>query len=269
VPIADPTTSAPTASTATDHAARTAAPRRCLVRRSRRLLLALLVVALAGAAACSSPGAGPAAPASGRSAADLTETAVARPTADTEVFTAPDAAGPVRVLPARTEFGSPLALMVVDDRVPGWLEVLLPARPNQSTGWIRADGVEVRRTTIAVRVDLAARRLVVSDAGNIVLETPVAVGAPGTPTPTGTFFVVDELATGSTSSSYGPFAFGLSAHSEVLTEFAGGDGQVGIHGTNDPSSIGNPVSNGCVRVPNEVAVRLNELLGLGTPVVVA
>jgi lipoprotein-anchoring transpeptidase ErfK/SrfK len=269
VPIVDPTTSAPTASTATDHAARTAAPRRCLVRRSRRLLLALLVVALAGAAACSSPGAGPAAPASGRSAADLTETAVARPTVDTEVFTAPDAAGPVRVLPARTEFGSPLALMVVDDRVPGWLEVLLPTRPNQSTGWIRADGVEVRRTTIAVRVDLAARRLVVSDAGNIVLETPVAVGAPGTPTPTGTFFVVDELATGSMSSSYGPFAFGLSAHSEVLTEFAGGDGQVGIHGTNDPSSIGNPVSNGCVRVPNEVAVRLNELLGLGTPVVVA
>jgi lipoprotein-anchoring transpeptidase ErfK/SrfK len=194
---------------------------------------------------------------------------VARPTVDTEVFSAPDAAGPDQVLPARTEFGSPLALMVVDDRVSGWLEVLLPTRPNQSTGWIRADGVEVRRTTMAVRVDLAARRLVVSDAGNVVLETPVAVGAPGTPTPTGTFFVVDELATGSTSSSYGPFAFGLSAHSEVLTEFAGGDGQVGIHGTNDPSSIGNPVSNGCVRVPNEVAIRLNELLGLGTPVVVA
>lgn len=194
---------------------------------------------------------------------------MARPTVDTEVFLAPDASELDQVLPARTGFGSPLALMVVDDRVPGWLEVLLPTRPNRSTGWIRSDGVEVRRTTMAVRVDLATRRLVVSDAGAVVLETPVAVGAPGTPTPTGTFFVVDELATGSMSSSYGPFAFGLSAHSEVLTEFAGGDGQVGIHGTNDPSSIGNPVSNGCVRVPNEVAVRLNELLVLGTPVVVA
>jgi lipoprotein-anchoring transpeptidase ErfK/SrfK len=273
VPIADPTSSTTIASTATAptatvNSAEAATSRRRPARRARRLLLVLLVPALL-AAACSTSGAGPAAPASGRSAADLTETAVARPTVDTEVFSAPDAAGPDQVLPARTEFGSPLALMVVDDRVPGWLEVLLPTRPNQSTGWIRADGVEVRRTTIAVRVDLAARRLVVSDAGNIVLETPVAVGAPGTPTPTGTFFVVDELATGSTSSSYGPFAFGLSAHSEVLTEFAGGDGQVGIHGTNDPSSIGNPVSNGCVRVPNEVAVRLNELLGLGTPVVVA
>jgi lipoprotein-anchoring transpeptidase ErfK/SrfK len=273
VPIADPTSSTTIASTATAptatvNSAEAATSRRRPARRARRLLLVLLVPALL-AAACSTSGAGPAAPASGRSAADLTETAVARPTVDTEVFSAPDAAGPDQVLPARTEFGSPLALMVVDDRVPGWLEVLLPTRPNQSTGWIRADGVEVRRTTMAVRVDLAARRLVVSDAGNIVLEAPVAVGAPGTPTPTGTFFVVDELATGSMSSSYGPFAFGLSAHSEVLTEFAGGDGQVGIHGTNDPSSIGNPVSNGCVRVPNEVAVRLNELLGLGTPVVVA
>ena len=55
----------------------------------------------------------------------------------------------------------------------------------------------------------------------------------------------------------------------MLTEFAGGDGQVGIHGTDDPGSIGNPVSNGCVRVPNDVAVQLAELLPLGTPVVVA
>jgi lipoprotein-anchoring transpeptidase ErfK/SrfK len=269
VPIPDPTASIATASTATAHPAKATTSRRRHARRSRWLLLVLLVPALLGVASCASSGAGPAAPASGRSAVDLKETAVARPTTDTEVFLAPDAAEPDQVLPARTEFGSPLALMVVDDRVPGWLEVLLPTRPNQSAGWIRADGVEVRRTTMAVRVDLATRRLVVSDAGAVVLETPVAVGAPGTPTPTGTFFVVDELATGSASSSYGPFAFGLSAHSEVLTEFAGGDGQVGIHGTNDPSSIGNPVSNGCVRVPNEVAVRLNELLVLGTPVVVA
>ncbi|HEY6531060.1 MAG TPA: L,D-transpeptidase [Acidimicrobiales bacterium] len=256
----------PTASTTVAHPAEERSSRRP-VGRFHWLLLVLLVPALLGVAACSSSGAGPAA--SGRSASALEETSVARPVVDTEVFAAPDASRPDQVLPARTEFGSPLALVVVDDSVPGWLEVQLPTRPNESTGWIRSDGVEVRRVTMAVLVDLEARRLVVTDAGAVVLEAPVAVGASATPTPTGTFFVVDKLATGSASGPYGPFAFGLSAHSEVLTEFAGGDGQVGIHGTNDTSSIGNPVSNGCVRVPNDVVTQLNELLPLGTPVVVA
>jgi lipoprotein-anchoring transpeptidase ErfK/SrfK len=158
---------------------------------------------------------------------------------------------------------------VVVGNADGWLHVQLPTRPNESTGWIRSDGVEVRATDLSVHVDLDARRLVVIDDGAVVIDTPVAVGAEATPTPTGTFFVVDKLATGNAGGSYGPFALGLSAHSEVLTEFAGGDGQVGIHGTNDPSSIGNPVSNGCIRVPNEVTVQLNDILPLGTPVVVS
>ena len=54
----------------------------------------------------------------------------------------------------------------------------------------------------------------------------------------------------------------------MTTALAGGAGQVGIHGTNDPSSIGQDVSHGCIRVPNEVISQLNELLPLGTPVVV-
>ena len=68
--------------------------------------------------------------------------------------------------------------------------------------------------------------------------------------------------------AYGPFAIGLSAHSDTLTEFAGGDGAIGIHGTNDPASIGNPVSHGCVRVPNDVAVQLAQMLAPGTPVTI-
>lgn len=235
-------------------------------RRLRWSLLGLLLLALAGTAGCSAgSGAGSAVP---RSAAATHPTLVARPTVDTEVHDAPDSDEVAQVLPALDEFGSPLALVVVDS-VGGWLQVQLPTRPNQSTGWIRADGVEVRKTTLAMRVDLGARRLVVTDAGEVVLDTPVAVGADGTPTPTGTFFVVDKLATGNAGGPYGPFALGLSAHSEVLTEFAGGDGQVGIHGTDDPSSIGLPVSNGCIRVPNEVTVQLNEMLSLGTPVTVS
>jgi lipoprotein-anchoring transpeptidase ErfK/SrfK len=52
----------------------------------------------------------------------------------------------------------------------------------------------------------------------------------------------------------------------VLTSFAGGDGVIGIHGTNDPSSIGTDVSHGCIRMSNEGITRLAKVLPLGTPV---
>ncbi|QGG96818.1 L,D-transpeptidase family protein [Actinomarinicola tropica] len=192
---------------------------------------------------------------------------VARTAAAVEVFAAPGDATPVQTLPATTEFGSARALLV-ESAVDGWLEVLLPTRPNGSTGWIRLDGMDLHTVDHEVVVDLTARTLTVLDAGVVVLETPIAVGSDESPTPTGRFSVVDKLDTGAADGPYGPFAFGLSGHSDVITEFAGGDGQIGIHGTNDPSSIGQAVSHGCVRVPNDVAATLNDLLPLGTPVTI-
>jgi len=44
-----------------------------------------------------------------------------------------------------------------------------------------------------------------------------------------------------------------------------GDGY-GIHGTNDPASIGQSVSHGCVRMRNEEIERLFDMVELGTPV---
>jgi lipoprotein-anchoring transpeptidase ErfK/SrfK len=65
---------------------------------------------------------------------------------------------------------------------------------------------------------------------------------------------------------YGAFAYGLSGFSNVLTSFAGGEGVVGIHGTNDPSSIGKDVSAGCIRMSNEGIKKLAARLPLGVPV---
>jgi lipoprotein-anchoring transpeptidase ErfK/SrfK len=193
---------------------------------------------------------------------------VARPDGDVEVFAAPGESEdqPTTTLPATTGFGSARVLLVVDQR-DGWLEVALPTRPNGSTGWIPADGVDVEEVPYELVVDVADRTLTLLEGGETVLTTPAAVGAPDLPTPTGDFYLTDKLATGE-DGAYGPFALGVSAHSEVLTEFAGGDGQVGIHGTNDPASIGQPVSHGCVRVANDVITRLADLLPLGTPVTV-
>jgi hypothetical protein len=192
---------------------------------------------------------------------------VARAGADLPVFAAPGGQS-TTVLPATTGFGSARALLVVaeDDE---WLQVALPVRPNGSTGWVRRADVELRTIDESIVIDLAARTLTLLDGDSEVLTTPVAIGADENPTPTGEFYVVDKLDTGDPGGPYGQFALGLSAFSDVLTEFAGGDGQVGIHGTNDPASIGQSVSHGCVRVPGEVARRLSETVNLGTPVVIS
>jgi lipoprotein-anchoring transpeptidase ErfK/SrfK len=192
---------------------------------------------------------------------------VARADTDVDIHPAQGDDTVSQTLPATTGFGSARALLVTADEG-DWLEVLLPTRPNGSTGWVRRDDVDVVPVDLEVKIDLQARTLTLLDGGAEVLTTPVAIGSGDAPTPTGLFSVTDKLVTDDEASAYGPYALGLSGHSDVLTEFAGGDGQVGIHGTNDPSSIGKAVSHGCIRVPNDVITRMNEILPLGTPVLI-
>lgn len=167
-----------------------------------------------------------------------------------------------------TELGS-RTTMLVSGAQDDWVKVDLPVRPNGSTGWIRKSHVELRTNTVAITVDRASHQLVVTRDGEVVAQSEVAVGSAENPTPAGSFYVTDLVDTGNAGGSYGPYALGLSGHSETLSEFAGGDGQLGIHGTNDPSSIGRSVSHGCVRVPNDVIRQLKDLVPLGTPVTVA
>jgi lipoprotein-anchoring transpeptidase ErfK/SrfK len=205
------------------------------------------------------------APPTDATATDAPGAVVARASVDVDIHPAQGDDSVSQTLPATTGFGSARALLVTADEG-DWLEVLLPTRPNGSTGWVRRGDVELVPVSLEVKIDLQARTLTVLDGGAEVLTTPVAIGSSDAPTPTGLFSVTDKLVTDDEASAYGPFALGLSGHSEVLTEFAGGDGQVGIHGTNDPSSIGKAVSHGCVRVPNDVITQMNEILPLGTPV---
>jgi lipoprotein-anchoring transpeptidase ErfK/SrfK len=65
---------------------------------------------------------------------------------------------------------------------------------------------------------------------------------------------------------YGPFAFGLSAHSDALTTFSGSDAEIGLHGNNNASALGRSVSHGCIRMDNTAITTLSKILPLGTPV---
>jgi lipoprotein-anchoring transpeptidase ErfK/SrfK len=65
---------------------------------------------------------------------------------------------------------------------------------------------------------------------------------------------------------YGPYAYGLSSHSEALETFNGGDAEIGIHGNNDASVLGKNVTHGCIRMDNDEITKLSKLLPLGTRV---
>jgi lipoprotein-anchoring transpeptidase ErfK/SrfK len=115
-------------------------------------------------------------------------------------------------------------------------------------------------------VDLSDRELTYYKGGEEVLTSVVAIGTSRNPTPTGHFYITDNVTMANPNSPWGPHAFGLSARSDTITEYNGGDGIVGIHGTNRPGSIGNAASLGCVRLPNDVITHLHELIAIGTPV---
>jgi lipoprotein-anchoring transpeptidase ErfK/SrfK len=154
-----------------------------------------------------------------------------------------------------------------EDCEPAWYHVQLPLKPNGVTGWVRAADVELAAVTTRIVVDLSDRRVTLYDRGRFVLSAPAAIGSSETPTPVGRFYVNQRLVPSDASGPFGPGAIGISAFSEVLTGWTQG-GPIAIHGTNRPDLIGAAVSNGCIRVRNDLLRRLFDRTRAGTPVTV-
>lgn len=149
-----------------------------------------------------------------------------------------------------------------------WYRVQLPVLPNGTKGWIRPWAIKTFRVDTRITVDLSERRLVAYSRDKVVMSIPVAVGAPGTPTPVGSFYVDERYIIPDDSGPFGPNAIGISAHSDALKDVWVDDGPIGIHGTNEPETIGRAASHGCIRVENASMRRLFALAPAGTPVVV-
>ena len=160
-----------------------------------------------------------------------------------------------------------LSVLRAADCSPRWYRVQLPIKPNGVTGFVRAAVVVTGPVRSRVVVDVRAKSLTLYRAGRPVLRTAVAVGSPQTPTPLGHYYVNQRLIPTDPAGPYGPGALGISAFSNVLTGWAQG-GPIAIHGTNEPWSIGHAVSNGCIRVHNDVLRRLFRVTPAGTPVVI-
>lgn len=147
----------------------------------------------------------------------------------------------------------PLRFMVLDKRR-GWVKVQLRGGASR---WVRRRDVRLTHTPYKLVVERKRHRLLLLRNGRIAKRFRIAVGAELTPTPSGRYYVTDLIR--STDPFYGPYAFGLSAQTKE---------QLGIHGTDQPWSIGQDVSRGCIRVHNGVIRRLARIVPIGTPVVI-
>jgi L,D-transpeptidase-like protein len=149
-----------------------------------------------------------------------------------------------------------------------WIQVRIPGRPNGRTGWVPRWGLRpFRIVRTRLEIDRGTMHARLFDQGRVVWRARVGVGAPGTPTPAGRFWIRERAHFGSAGGPYGPIAFGTSAYS-VLSDWPGG-GVVGIHGTNAPGLIPGRPSHGCIRVKNSKILQLARKLPLGTPVIIS
>jgi lipoprotein-anchoring transpeptidase ErfK/SrfK len=149
-----------------------------------------------------------------------------------------------------------------------WLRVMVPGRPNGRSGWIKQRGTALRKTGWHLVVRTSSRRVLVYRHGRLVRTFSAIVGKASTPTPRGHFFV-EESVRMLPGSAGGPFALALSARSNVLQEFDGGPGQIGIHGVaNLGGTPGTAVSHGCVRLDNGSIGWLAARIAPGVPVTI-
>lgn len=152
----------------------------------------------------------------------------------------------LRAIGPRTEFGSQRVLAVVEQR-PGWLGVLTHHVANSRTAWIPANGAKILFEPYTLHADLSQRTLVVRREGRIERRITVAIGSTATSTPTGRFAVTDALVIGRAGGPYGCCALALTGRQPNVPQgWAGGD-RLAIHGTQNESTLGMPVSSGCLR----------------------
>jgi lipoprotein-anchoring transpeptidase ErfK/SrfK len=191
---------------------------------------------------------------------------VVRPTKrSTTVYRQPDKTSPGVTLTDRQTVVGKVNLLATDAN-DEWVQVLVPARPNGIVGWVPLEFVSLYQNPHRIQIELSAGTLTWTAGTEVLLTERVSTGTGETPTPTGLFATKEIVPQTKKNTVVGPVALGLTGFSEVLYNFAGGQGTVAIHGTNAPGQLGNRVSKGCIRLSNPSILRVAAEVPIGTPV---
>lgn len=168
-----------------------------------------------------------------------------------------------------TYFGNQLAFRVTEgERGDEWVRVLLPTRPNNTFGWVNTDGFNWETNNFRVEVNVTDTNVVVYEGEEVVAESRAVVGRPERPTPIVTTYIDEKISNANSSfgSAYGTWIVSLAAFSDTLEWFDGGVPKIALHGTNAPELVGQRLSSGCVRLPNEIIDLIAETVPVGTQV---
>jgi lipoprotein-anchoring transpeptidase ErfK/SrfK len=164
-----------------------------------------------------------------------------------------------------TYFKNPLVFLVIEKQ-DDWLKVLIPVRPNHTVGWIKSSQVTLSTTEFRFQLETSTFHLTVFKGADVFLETDVVIGRDNTPTPLGRFYLLEKIKQKDPNGVYGTWILATNGYSETLDTFKGGQPVIAFHGTNQPELIGTQSSNGCVRMPNDIADQLAEAVPAGTPI---
>jgi lipoprotein-anchoring transpeptidase ErfK/SrfK len=258
-----------------------------LTRRALAALIALLLVAAAAIVATErvlepeAADAEPSAAAPSTSAAPEAPAAPAANTAGAEpqvpvstVLASPHGEVPAYDHPNGTLIGAAGKWYGYDMTMPvlqqgfGWVQVMMPERPNGSTAWLRTSDVELSTTAYRIVVRRGSTHVDVYKDGFPLFDFAAGMGKSSTPTPLGSFFVAVVENPG--PPGYGSVVLDLSAHSEAIQSWQGaGDAIIAFHGPFGSQSTirngGGYISNGCLRMLPEDQIKLAEI-PVGTPV---
>ncbi len=166
--------------------------------------------------------------------------------------------------------GGPTILLVLSQReVDGqaWTKLLLPRRPNGSAGWVPSDYLRFTRNRVRILIDQSERMTYVYRNNRVVLRTRNAIGEAKTPTPNGHYAIAEKIL-GPPAGFLGPVIMPVTGYSNVLNEYAGGNGRFALHGTSLPEKIGTRASHGCIRHQNRAILAISRIVPIGTPILI-
>ena len=153
-----------------------------------------------------------------------------------------------------TVFDQPLVLRVIAGTAGDeWVLVQAPVRPHRQYVWVRTKDFAFGQSTLRIEVDLGRQgRFALFDGEQEMITNATVYGRPGRETVLHDTYVEQAFEGALLSPAYGTYILTIASYSEAIGTFGGGEPGQSVHGTNQPELVGERVSSGGIRVPNEV-----------------